>query len=102
MGIDIVKKRIATIEAWEESLAVTLSDGTGAGVRTVRTRYPAVARELLLDTDPEVVYVDLRLPVSVGETMIRTIGESRSCKRLVLRPFERARRSGDRLRKGRA
>jgi response regulator of citrate/malate metabolism len=59
-------------------------------VQTVGTSYLSEIKEFLANADPEMIFLDLNLPVALGANLLKIVKETSSDKRVILRPLEDA------------
>ena len=81
------QKRTAVIRAQDDRLAVTVSDGLSIEVQTEGTSYLWEVREFLASVDPDVILLDICLPIALGGNLLRILGETSSGKKVVLKPL---------------
>ena len=86
-----LKERSAMIKTQDGYLTVTMSDGPTLVVNPSGRTYLLKVKEFLSSSDPDVIFLDLHLPLSVGTDLLRIIRETSPGKRIVLRPLENAR-----------
>jgi DNA-binding response OmpR family regulator len=63
-------------------------------VQTVGTSYLQEVKEFLTNADPEMIFLDLNLPLALGANLVKIVRETSSSKTVVLRPLENARLQG--------
>ncbi len=90
MSARISGKRIAMIKAQDGHLIVTRSDGPAMKVQSAGTPCISEVKEYLANADPELIFLDLNLPVALGANLLKIVRETSSGKRVVLRPLENA------------
>jgi DNA-binding response OmpR family regulator len=88
------EKRIAVIKAQDDRLAVTVSDGLAIEVQAEGTSYLWEVREFLASVDPDVILLDLCLPITLGANLLRILGETSSGKKVVLKPLDNVQLQG--------
>ena len=88
MRTPIRQKRTATIRAQDDRLAVTVSDGLSIEVQTEGTSYLWEVREFLASVDPDVILLDLCLPIAMGRKLLKILEETSSGKQVILKPLE--------------
>jgi DNA-binding response OmpR family regulator len=68
-----------------------MSDGRTLVANPWGRSYFLKVREFLSLASPDVVFLDLNLPLSLGTDLLRIVRETSSGKRIVLKPLENAR-----------
>jgi len=86
-----LSERSAMIKTQDGYLTVTMSDGPTLMVDPSVSTYLSKVREFLSLGAPDVVVLDLNLPLSLGAELLRILRESSSGERIVLRPLENGR-----------
>ncbi len=86
-----LSERSAMIKTQDGYLTVTMSDGPTLVVDPSGSTYLLKVREFLSLAAPDVVFLDLNLPLSLGVDLVRILRETCSGNRIVLRPLENAR-----------
>ena len=84
-------ERSAMIKAQDGHLTVTMSDGPTLVTHSSGASCLCKVAEFLARTDPDVIFMDIHLPLSIGKDLLRMIGETSSGKRVVLGPVENIR-----------
>jgi response regulator of citrate/malate metabolism len=57
-------------------------------VQSVGTFYLSEVKKFLADADPEMIFLDLNLPVALGANLLKIVKETCSSRTIVLRPLE--------------
>ncbi len=86
-----LNERSAMIKTQDGYLTVTMSDGPTLVVNPSGRTYLPKVREFLSLAAPDVVFLDLNLPLSLGADLLRILRETSSGERIVLRPLENGR-----------
>jgi hypothetical protein len=85
-----LNERSAMIKTQDGYLTVTLSDGPTLKVDPSGGTYLPKVKEFLSLAAPDVVFLDLNLPLSLGADLFWILRETSSGNRIVLRPLGNA------------